>query len=271
MNRGGEAVTVDRVSMVYPNGVQALDDVSFQAEPGEFVSLLGASGCGKSTMLMNIAGLIPSTSGEIRIGARRVDGPETDVGIVFQEPILLDWMRVLDNVMLQVEARRLPYSEYLPRAQALLERAGLSEFEGAYPYHLSGGMSQRVSVCRALVHDPPLLLMDEPFGALDALTRDQMILYLQSVWSGTNKTVIFVTHSITEAVFLSDKIVVFTPRPGRIERVIQVPLPHPRRLSIRSSREFQSITEELVEFFKAEGVLSEDDDSPQAEGMQHGH
>ena len=218
-------VEIDAVAMTYSGRqglLEALRDISLCVERGEFVSLLGPSGCGKSTLLGLVAGLIVPSSGRVRIEGQVVTRPQTEIGIVFQTPVLLDWRRVLDNVLLQVEARRLPMEPYRQRARDLLARVGLAGFENAFPFELSGGMSQRVSVCRALVHDPPLLLMDEPFGALDALTRDQMMIDLQRLWSGTKKTVLFVTHSIAEAVFLSDRVVVLSPRPGQIDCIVEI-------------------------------------------------
>src|SRR5262245_54396279 len=191
--------------------------------PGEFVSVVGPSGCGKSTLLLMVAGLIRITSGTITIGDIQVTKPYTDLGIVFQEPVLLDWRKVLGNVLIQAEIRKgMDKKRLRARAQELLDLVGLNGFEDRYPFELSGGMRQRVSICRALLHDPPLLLMDEPFGALDALTRDQLNLDLQSIWLGSEKTVMFVTHSISEAVFLSDRVAVFSPRPGRVVEMLDI-------------------------------------------------
>jgi NitT/TauT family transport system ATP-binding protein len=216
--RGG--VKIDRVRKVYETRgepILALDECSLDLQPGEFVSVVGPSGCGKSTLMLILAGLLPATSGTITIGDTVVKGPYTDLGIVFQEPVLLEWRKVLGNILLQVELRRgVSKRRYIDRARELLELVGLEGFENRYPFELSGGMRQRVSICRALLHDPPLLLMDEPFGALDALTRDQLNLDLQSIWMGSGKTVMFVTHSISEAVFLSDRVVVFSGRPAMV-------------------------------------------------------
>lgn len=222
------------------------------------MSILGPSGCGKSTLLMLIAGLYSPTHGQVRIGGQPVTQPRTDIGIVFQSPVLLDWRRVLDNVMLQVEARGLDKTRYRRRSLELLDAVGLTGFENAYPYALSGGMRQRVSICRALVHDPPLLLMDEPFGALDALTREQLMIDLQRMWAGGNQTVVFVTHSIREAVFLSDRVVVLSPRPGRFERVWQIDLPRPRQLQMTNSASFMRYTEEITDLFMSKGVIREE-------------
>lgn len=257
----GQQVELERVGMVYQareGAIEALRTLSLSINEGEFVSLLGPSGCGKSTLLMIVAGLLRPSFGRVTINGRLVDRPQVDVGIVFQNPVLLDWRRVLDNVMLQVEARSLPREAYRQRARDLLARVGLAGFERSFPFELSGGMSQRVSVCRALVHDPPLLLMDEPFGQLDALTRDQMMIDLHRLWSGSNKTVVFVTHSIPEAIFLSDRVVVMTPRPGQIDRIVEVDLPRPRRLSVRTTEAFVRQIQMILEIFQARGILVEE-------------
>lgn len=252
-----ESITIDKVSKSY-GGLEALVPTTLDIKPGDFLSIVGPSGCGKSTLLRIIAGLDQATSGTLSVGGRRVTKPETDLGFVFQSPVLLDWRTVMDNVLIQAEARRLPHIEYRRKAEELLAAAGLAGFENAYPHQLSGGMSQRVSVCRALVHDPSLLLMDEPFGALDALTRDQMMVDLQALWLRSRPTVVFVTHSIQEAVFLSDRIVVMAPRPGRVEAIIDVPIPRRRRLSIRSSPEFNRIIDEILIHFERMGVIRDD-------------
>ncbi len=218
--------------------VEALRGVSVDVAQHEFVSILGPSGCGKSTLLRIVAGLIPPTSGEVLVHGKPLDGPTADAGIVFQNPVLLPWRTVLGNIELQMEVRGLDRATCRRKAKELLALVGLEGFEGSYPYQLSGGMQQRVSLCRALIHDPALLLMDEPFGALDALTREQMNLELQRVWMETRKTVLFITHSIAEAVFLSDRVLVMTPRPGRIEAEIAVEIPRPRTLESMQSPEF---------------------------------
>ena len=232
------SVSLERVRKVYGSGLEAIHEVSFAVGQGEFVSLLGPSGCGKSTLLMMIAGLLPPTGGEIRTADGPVTGPRRDVGVVFQTPVLLAWRSVLDNVLFPVEMLRLPRADYAGHARALLEMAKLAEFADRLPRELSGGMQQRVSICRALVHNPAILLMDEPFSALDALTRDQMGLELLRIWDLHKKTVIFVTHSIREAVFLSDRVLVMTQRPALISQEIEVTLPRPRRLDVQESDEF---------------------------------
>jgi NitT/TauT family transport system ATP-binding protein len=237
--------------------VKALDPVNLDLAAGEFVSVVGPSGCGKSTLIMLVAGLVPMTTGQVVIEGRRVMSPYTNVGIIFQRDALLDWRTVLDNVLLQIDIRRLPRSRYEPLARELLTRVGLGGFETYHPWELSGGMRQRVALCRALIHDPSLLLMDEPFGALDALTRDQMILDLERIWLENRKTIMFITHSISEAIFLSDRIVVMSPRPGRIASEIRVSLPRPRRLSVRESTAFGRYAAQIREQFQAFGLLTE--------------
>ena len=209
----------------------ALEHIDLSIGAGEFVAIVGPSGCGKSTLLRLVAGLHLPTSGEVRVDGRMVDRPQTNLGIVFQSPVLLDWRTALSNVLVQVELRGIDPREYRDRAHELLAQVGLAEFADRYPHELSGGMRQRVAIARALIHDAPLLLMDEPFGALDALTREQMRLDLEALWLATRKTVLFITHSIDEAVLLADRVVVMSPRPGRIERVLDIDLPRPRGLA----------------------------------------
>ena len=237
--------------------VRALDQVSLSAERGTFISIIGPSGCGKSTLLMMVAGLLPSSSGAVLIDGQEVKRPITDVGIVFQSPVLLDWRSTLKNVLIQAEARGLEKTVSEARARDLLASVGLAGFEDRYPFELSGGMQQRVAICRALLHDPTLLLMDEPFGALDAFTRDQMMLDLQRLWLRRQKTVLFITHSVPEAVFLSDYVVVMTPRPGRIDRVLKIDLPRLRAIGVRESREFAGYVKTLFDVFLAFGVIKD--------------
>ncbi len=225
------AIEVRNLTKVYPTRdqpVQALSDVSFSVAEGEFVTIVGHSGCGKTTILKIIAGLVQGSSGSVRVRGKPVVGPLPDVGMVFQHPVLLKWRSVQGNVMLPIEMLRLGVEEHRGRALDLLELAGLSEFKDRYPRELSGGMQQRVAICRALVHDPSLLLMDEPFGALDLMTREEMNLELLRIWSQRRKTSLLVTHSISEAVFLADRVVVMTPRPGMVADVVEVKLPRPR-------------------------------------------
>jgi len=236
-------IKIDNVSKSYITSredILALETVNLDIKEGEFVSLVGPSGCGKSTLLMLISGLYPSTTGDITIDDEPILKPYTNLGIVFQKDMLLEWRSVLDNVLLQSEIRKLNRSDYEGTAKALLENVGLGNFLNRYPRELSGGMRQRVSICRALLHNPSLLLMDEPFGALDAITRDQMNIDLERVWEQSRKTVIFVTHSVPEAIFLSDRVLVMSPRPGRIVADIPIELPRPRTLYIRDLPEFSN-------------------------------
>jgi NitT/TauT family transport system ATP-binding protein len=212
--------------------VHALDGIELTVADGEFVSVVGPSGCGKSTLMRIVAGLVRPTSGAVKVAGRLVDRPAPDVGIVFQKATLLPWRSVVGNIDLQLEMRNLPRASRADRLRRLIELTGLSGFEAALPHELSGGMQQRVALCRALIHDPPILLMDEPFGALDAMTREAMNIELQRVWMDSAKTVLFITHSISEAVFLSDRIIVMTPRPGRIAEIVSVNLARPRSFAM---------------------------------------
>jgi NitT/TauT family transport system ATP-binding protein len=240
--------------------VAALQDIDLTIGMSEFVSVLGPSGCGKSTLLRCLAGLDHPTSGEIRIGGKPVTGPPDGLGVVFQRDVLLDWRTVLQNVLLQVEVQRLDVRQWEPRAIKLLDLLGLKGFEKRHPWELSGGMRQRVSICRALLMNPKLLLMDEPFGALDAMTRDELNLELQRVWMADEKTVFFVTHSITEAIFLADRVVVMSPSPGKIVEIIDVTLPRPRDLSIRETPEFGQLARRARLLFQKMGVMRGDRD-----------
>jgi NitT/TauT family transport system ATP-binding protein len=251
---------VEHLSKIYPtrdSEVRALSDVSFTQRRGEFLSHVGPSGCGKSTLLMIAAGLVRPSLGIVQTADRRIDGPRTDIGIVFQSPVLLEWRTALGNVMLQAEARKMDRAASEARARALLASVGLAGFEDNYPHELSGGMRQRVSICRALIHSPEHLLMDEPFGALDALTRDQLVLDLQTLVADRQMTVLFITHNIAEAVFLSDRIIVMTPRPGSIDCIIDIALPRPRTLAMRESPEFADYSRQILDRFVARGVLRE--------------
>jgi len=255
-----ELISIQNVKKIYQTRtgpLHALGPIDLSVRQGEFISIVGPSGCGKSTLLLLIAGLLEFESGEIRINDNKVTGPQTDIGIVFQTPVLVDWRDVLGNVMLQIEMRKLNKQDYLSRARELLDSVGLKEFEKRYPFELSGGMQQRTAFCRALIHNPPLIVMDEPLGALDAMTREQLRVDLEQLWLKTKKTVLFVTHSIPESIQLSDRVVVFTPRPGLIERVIDIDLPRPRTMAVRESPEFQSYVHELTSIFMSFGVLKE--------------
>ncbi|WGF87704.1 ABC transporter ATP-binding protein [Marinivivus vitaminiproducens] len=235
--------------------VPSLRPIELDIYEGELVAVVGPSGCGKSTLMKLVAGLIAPTEGEVRVGDRVVTEPPDDVGIVFQSPVLLAWRSVLRNVMMPVEIRGLDRQRHLERAHRLLETAGLKGFEGKYPWQLSGGMQQRASICRALVHDPKIVLMDEPFGALDAMTRERMNLELQRLHQETGKTILFITHSIPEAVFLADRVVVMSPRPGGIEAIYEVDLPRPRALEVMGEPEFARLTKAIRGHFYATGAL----------------
>jgi NitT/TauT family transport system ATP-binding protein len=237
-----ESICVERLCKVYRSRdgteVEALREVSFTVDHGQFVSIVGQSGCGKSTLLKILAGLLAKTDGAMFIEGREVDGPRRDIGIMFQKPLLLEWRRVLDNVLLPVEIYRLDRKEYEEKARRLLGTAGLADFLSKYPFELSGGMQQRVALCRALVAQPALLLMDEPFGALDTLTRQKMGFELLRLWEEWKSTVLFVTHDVDEAVMLSDKVLVMSSRPGRILGAFTVDLPRPRRIFTKDTAEF---------------------------------
>jgi NitT/TauT family transport system ATP-binding protein len=239
------------------SAIEACADINLDIGQSEFVVIVGPSGCGKTTILKMVAGLTPYTSGIITIGGIRVDKPQTDVGIVFQDSIMLDWRDVLSNVMLQIDIRRMDRAKYASVAANLLKATGLEGFERRKPYELSGGMRQRVSICRALVHDPVLLLMDEPFGALDALTREQIAMDIQRLWMDRRMTALHITHSIPEAVLLADRVVVMGPRPGRIVELIDIDLPRPRRLD-KLPAEFNDYATRIRDIFKSKGVLAMD-------------
>jgi len=235
--------------------VPSLKPLDLDIEDGEFVAVVGPSGCGKSTLLKLVAGLMPPTDGEITIDGKKVVEPPDDVGIVFQSPVLLAWRTVLRNVMMPVEVRGLDREIHLARARQLLATAGLSDFENKYPWQLSGGMQQRTAICRALVHDPKIVLMDEPFGALDAMTRERMNLELQRIHHETEKTILLITHSIPEAVFLADRVVVMSERPGAIAAIYDVDLPRPRRLEMMADPIFAELTQRIRGHFFAAGHL----------------
>ncbi len=248
------AVTIDRVSKVFDTRdgqeILAVDDASLSIRDGEFVSIVGPSGCGKTTLLRMLAGLLAPTSGTLRIGSQAVTGTRTDIGIVFQQPLLLPWLTILSNVLIPVEVQGRGRDQYMQRAKELIAMVGLQGYESRLPRELSGGMQQRVALARALVHDPAILLMDEPFGALDAMTRETMNVELQRIWATDRKTTLFITHSIPEAVFLGDRVVVMTPRPGRIATVIDVPFARPRGIDLFGTAEFAALTAEVRRMFQ---------------------
>ena len=237
------------VSKVYGRGRHAhaaISDATFDVLPGELASLVGPSGCGKSTLLKILAGLHPHDQGVVRIGsATHPFDPARDIGMVFQAPLLLKWRRILDNVLLPAELLGLPMAAARTRARELLALVGLGGYEGKYPYELSGGMQQRAAIARALVHDPKLVLMDEPFGALDALTREKMNLELLRIWKESGKTIVFVTHGISEAVFLGSRVIVLTAGPARMADDFEIDLPHPRTLDIKTHERFGTYTRRI--------------------------
>jgi NitT/TauT family transport system ATP-binding protein len=254
-----EVVCLRGIRKVYASrkgDVVALADIDLTVRAQEFVSIVGPSGCGKSTLLMIAAGLVPPTTGQVLVRGREVTAPLTDVGIAFQRDLLFDWRTVLGNVLLQADVRGLDRAQARARAFMLLERAGLRGFEHHHPWELSGGMRQRVAICRALLHESSLLLLDEPFGALDALTRDQMSLDLQRIWWADRRTALFVTHSTSEAIFLSDRVIVMSPRPGRIMADFTIDLPRPRNVEMRESAEFSQYQREIRKRMEDLGVLS---------------
>ncbi|MFL9826688.1 ABC transporter ATP-binding protein [Rhodoplanes sp. SY1] len=229
--------------------VRALSDITLDVADRAFVTVVGPSGCGKSTLLKIIAGLLAPTSGRLEVVGEPVLKPRRDIGVVFQNPVLLPWRTILDNVLLPAEVQGLPAAASRARARDLLKMVGLAEFESKYPAELSGGMQQRAAISRALVCDPAILLMDEPFGALDAMTREQMNLDLQRIWRESGKTVLLITHSIPEAVFLGDRVVVMTPRPGRIACTIDVPLARPRSLEAMGDPVFGRLSSDIRRLF----------------------
>ena len=243
--RGGQTVrdiiSVRQLSLRYgrgESGVLALSDISFSVGDGEFIAVVGPSGCGKSTLLKILAGLLPQTAGAANLKGSPIQGPRRDIGVVFQSPVLFPWRTVLGNVMLPADVQRLDKDEMRKRALDLIKLVGLSGFEERYPRELSGGMQQRVGIVRALMHDPAILLMDEPFGALDAMTRESMNVELQRIWMERRKTVLFITHSTAEAVYLADRVIVMTARPGKIGDEFEVDLPRPRRLDVMNTEAF---------------------------------
>ncbi|WP_407525923.1 ABC transporter ATP-binding protein [Methylobacterium oryzisoli] len=252
------AITVDNLTKRYPVGatsLTALDGVSFDVRDRELVAIVGPSGCGKSTLLKILTGLTAPSAGETRVGGRVTTGPRRDIGAVFQAPLLFPWRTVIENVMLPADVQRLDRAASLRRARDLIDLVGLGEFVDRYPNELSGGMQQRVAIARALVHDPAILLMDEPFGALDAMTRERMNLELKRLWRESHKSILFITHSIPEAVFLASRVVVMTPRPGRVADVVEIDLPSDRGLEAMNAPEFGAYVGRIRAHFGAVGGL----------------
>jgi len=250
-----EARGVSKIYQSKDGPVESLKPLDFAIKEGEFVSVVGPSGCGKSTLLKMVAGLLPISGGSLTLAGKPIKGAQKDVGIVFQSAVLLPWRSVEDNILLQAEMRHMPMDAARARARELMEMAGLKGFEKKYPWQLSGGMQQRASICRALLHDPSVLLMDEPFGALDAMTREKMNLELQRIWMTSKKTVMLITHSIPEAIFLSDRVMVMSERPGSIAAVYDIDLPRPRTLDVMSSPEFGAYTKLVRAHFYSQGIL----------------
>lgn len=254
-------IVIDGVGKTYAvdgNPILALEDISIDVAPGEFISVVGPSGCGKSTLLKCVAGLQGITAGSIAIQNEKVVSPPDNMAIVFQRDVLLDWRTVLDNVLILVEFRGLRRQDYEQRALELLRKYGLDGYAQRYPWELSGGMRQRVAICRALIVNPELLLMDEPFGALDAMTRDDLNAELERLWYENRKTVIFITHGIDEAVYLADRVVVMARNPGRIAEIVPIDIPRPRPLSIRQTEEFGKYVQHIRHIFASMGLAKAD-------------
>jgi NitT/TauT family transport system ATP-binding protein len=254
------AIEISQVSKIYQTReggeVLALDQINLSIEAGSFVAVVGPSGCGKSTLLAMLAGLTPASAGEISIDGERINKPHRKTGVVFQSDLLLYWRTILDNILLPIEIKKLDLGASRPRAETLLRQVGLEGFGNKYPSELSGGMRQRVAICRAMIQDPGVLLMDEPFGALDALTREQMIMDLQAVWLRVRNTVLFITHGIEEAVFLGDRVLVMSPRPGRVDLDLKIDMPRPRKWRLaHEDKEFQQYVRQIREVFEAKGIL----------------
>ena len=251
-------LTIDRLGVTYLGSggeVKALDGLDMTVDENQFVAVLGPSGCGKSTLLKIVSGLLSPSEGDVSLNGKPIRGPQAEVGIVFQQATLLPWKSVLQNVLVPIRALGKSTSDHRDRAMSLLRLAGLEQFADRYPNELSGGMQQRVGIVRGLINDPQLLLMDEPFSALDAMTRERMAAELQTIWMETRKSVLFITHSIQEAVMLADKIVVLSERPGRVVEVLDVDLERPRLSNVVTSPRFAEIYSHLREFFRVDGKL----------------
>lgn len=246
-------IDIRGMSKVYPTrtgDVTALVDVDLQIANGEFITIVGPSGCGKTTLLKILAGLEQPTDGEVRLDGTPVEAPTGDVGMVFQKATLLPWYDILKNVLLPISLSGKVKENHRKHAVDLLSRVGLEDFLHKNPGELSGGMQQRAAICRALVHDPSVLLMDEPFGALDAMTRDSLNVELNRIWRDTAKTAVLITHSIVEAVFLAERVVVMSPRPGRIVEIVDIPFGKERTLELLEDPEFNRITGRIRHYFE---------------------
>jgi len=252
-------ISIEGLNKVYfskkSEPTHALSDINFSIKQGEFISIVGPSGCGKTTLLNILAGLLPKTSGSAKIAGQEVLEPLKKVGMVFQAPTLLPWRTIRENIMIPAEVQKLDKESHLQRADELITLVGLNGFENKYPNELSGGMQQRAGICRALVHSPAVLLMDEPFGALDAMTREYMNLELIRIWQESNQTIIFVTHSISEAVFLSDRVIVLSPRPGRIAEILDIEIPRTRDLAIMTSDQAGVYVKRIRKYFNTTSVI----------------
>ncbi|MGQ0570742.1 MAG: ABC transporter ATP-binding protein [Armatimonadota bacterium] len=254
-------IAVDRVGKVFDLGgatTHAIEDISLAVMPGEFISIIGPSGCGKSTLLRIVGDLVDPSSGTVTVKGKTPHQARLarDYGIVFQTPVLYEWRTVIRNVELPLEVMGRPRAEWEGRAEAMLSLVGLGAFRHHYPWQLSGGMQQRVAIARALVFNPSILLMDEPFGALDELTRERLNLELLSIWSQTSATVLFITHSISEAVFLSSRVVVMSPRPGRLERTVAIDLPRPRTAQTRARPQFFDLVTQVREGLREDPAVA---------------
>jgi NitT/TauT family transport system ATP-binding protein len=236
---------IDKIYRITQGRVLALESISFQVSVGEFLCIVGPSGCGKTTLLRILGGLLDPTRGAVYFHGAPLDSPRRQIGFVFQKANLMPWRNVLENVTLPLEIQGLRRVQTHTLAQELLELVGLGGFEKVYPHELSVGMQQRVAIARALIHDPAILLLDEPFASLDALTRERMNLELLRIWEARRKTVVMVTHSIQEAVFLADRVLVISPRPGKIEAALPVSLPRPRQLTMLYSQEFGLLSQQI--------------------------
>lgn len=244
----GPVLVARELSLIFPDGdegLHVLSDISFSLEAEEFVCILGPSGSGKSTLLRILAGLLPPTSGDVYYLGEKLNGPRREIGFVFQKANLMPWRTVLENITLPLELQLVPTSQAQAQAQELVDLVGLEGFEQTLPRDLSGGMAQRVAIARALVHDPGVLLLDEPFGALDALTRERMGAELMRIWQARRKTVVMVTHAIPESIFLADRVLVLSPRPGRVRLDLAIDLPRPRQEEVRYTPAFGELAKRL--------------------------
>jgi NitT/TauT family transport system ATP-binding protein len=250
-----EFSAVKKVFGTGDNAVHAFGPVDLSIEEGEFISLLGPSGCGKSTLMLMTSGLLEATEGTVVIGGTEVNGPQTDVGVMFQDNTLVPWRTVRGNIELQLEMRGMSLEEHKDKIDQLLASVHMEDFADRHPYELSGGMQQRAAFCQAMIHEPKTMLLDEPLGKLDAMTRERIRSDLQNLWMQKRPTVIFVTHSIEEAIQLSTRVAVITPRPGKIERIIDIDLPFPRDFEVKNSPEFSAYVRETQEIFRGYGVI----------------